>query len=112
MRGARAGNAVEVRVARRLEDRGWIVGSRRHIGGAGDLLAVRAESPGAGSTGYVAVRLIEVKSTAGGPWERFGPAARAELVAAALRAGASAELWWWPPRAPEPRVYASPAFPS
>lgn len=37
---ARAGNSAEVYVARWLQARGWLVGSRRHIGGAGDLLAV------------------------------------------------------------------------
>jgi hypothetical protein len=34
------GNAAERYVARWLQDRGWLVASRRHIGGAGDLLAV------------------------------------------------------------------------
>lgn len=43
-------------------------------------------------------RLIEVKSTAGGPYERFGPEARARLSAAARLAGADAFLAWWPPR--------------
>ena len=42
-------------------------------------------------------RLIEVKATAQGPFERFGPAARAKLAATAKMAGASAELAWWPP---------------
>jgi Holliday junction resolvase len=43
-------------------------------------------------------RLVEVKSTAGGPYERFGPAKRADLAAAARLAGADAFLAWWPPR--------------
>lgn len=43
-------------------------------------------------------RLVEVKSTAGGPYERFGPAARGRLSAAARLAGADAWLAWWPPR--------------
>lgn len=37
---ARVGNSAEVYVASWLQYRGWLVGSRRHIGGAGDLLAV------------------------------------------------------------------------
>lgn len=41
-------------------------------------------------------RLIEVKSTAQGPYEHFGPAARARLSAAAKLAGADAYLAWWP----------------
>lgn len=43
-------------------------------------------------------RLIEVKSTAGGPYERFGPKDRADLLFAAQLAGADAYLVWWPPR--------------
>lgn len=44
-------------------------------------------------------RLIEVKSTAAGPYEHFGPADRADLLFAATLAGADAYLVWWPPRA-------------
>lgn len=43
-------------------------------------------------------RLIEVKSTAQGPYEHFGPAARVRLSLAARLAGADALLAWWPPR--------------
>jgi Holliday junction resolvase len=43
-------------------------------------------------------RLIEVKSTAQGPYEHFGPADRAKLLGAAQLAGAEAWLAWWPPR--------------
>lgn len=43
-------------------------------------------------------RLVEVKSTAQGPYERFGPADRQELSFAARLAGADALLAWWPPR--------------
>jgi Holliday junction resolvase len=43
-------------------------------------------------------RLIEVKSTAGGPYERFGPKDRSDLLFAANLAGADAYLVWWPPR--------------
>ena len=43
-------------------------------------------------------RLIEVKSTAGGPYEHFRPLERAALLFAARLAGADAVLAWWPPR--------------
>lgn len=68
-----------------------------------DWLVIRA----AGSLGYVDLvalragsrpRVIEVKSTAGGPYERFGPSDRADLIFAAEVAGADAYLAWWPPR--------------
>lgn len=42
--------------------------------------------------------LIEVKSTADGPYKTFGPKERAELSFAARLAGAEAWLVWWPPR--------------
>lgn len=42
--------------------------------------------------------LVEVKSTAGGPYERFGPQDREDLLFAARMAGAVAVLCWWPPR--------------
>lgn len=43
-------------------------------------------------------RLIEVKSTAAGPYHSFGPKDRAALSLAARLAGADAFLYWWPPR--------------
>ena len=43
-------------------------------------------------------RLVEVKSTAQGPYERFGPAARDRLRFAAELADCSAWLAWWPSR--------------
>ena len=42
--------------------------------------------------------LCEVKSTGGGPYERFGPAARLRLSAVARMAGGVAVLAWWPSR--------------
>jgi Holliday junction resolvase len=68
-----------------------------------DYVVLRA----AGSLGYadlIALRnggrplLIEVKATARGPYNGFGPADRANLKAYAERAGALATLAWWPPR--------------
>lgn len=57
--------------------------------GAADLVALRDGSQ---------PRMIEVKSTAGGPYEHFGPQDRSELSFAAKLAGAEAWLAWWPSR--------------
>ena len=77
----------ETRVAQLLEEQGYVCGSRRHIGGAGDILAV----------GLVAKRLIEVKSTIT-PYAHFLPADRAAMSALARSIDAVAELAWWPKR--------------
>jgi Holliday junction resolvase len=68
-----------------------------------DWLAFRAPAS-LGVADVVALRdgsrplLIEVKSTAQGPYEHFGPADRERLRLAAEMAGADAFLAWWPPR--------------
>jgi Holliday junction resolvase-like predicted endonuclease len=49
---ARKGNSAERFVVKHLEEKGWVVASRRHIGGAGDLLAVHPNG---------ATWLVEVK---------------------------------------------------
>lgn len=67
----------------------WVARAAGSLGDA-DLVALRA-----GST----PRLVEVKSTAGGPYEHFRPADRLSLIFAAQLAGAEAWLCWWPPRA-------------
>jgi len=46
------------------------------------------------------VLFIEVKSTAKGPYERFGPAARQEAREVADKADAMTLLAWWPPVSP------------
>lgn len=66
-----------------------------------DWLAFRAPAS-LGCADVVALKdgkkplLIEVKSTAQGPYEGFGPADRERLRAAAHMAGADAVLAWWP----------------
>lgn len=87
-RGAAAGHARERQVVHYLRDRDWI--AQRAPASLGvDVIALKAgETP----------KVIEVKSTAGGPYERFGPAERAAAIVLARMAGAVAELWWWPPR--------------
>lgn len=72
-----------------LRERDWIAFRAPASLGCADVIALRAGAR---------PRLVEVKSTAGGPYERFGPAERERLVAAARLAGADAYLAWWPPR--------------
>lgn len=85
-----------------LQESDWWVARAAGSLGDADLVALRVGSPS---------RLIEVKSTAGGPYERFGPAERARLRLAAEIAGAEAWLCWWPPRA-KPRWIAASEWPS
>ena len=83
------GHQRERDVCHWLRDRDWFAMRAPASLGVADVVALReGDRP----------RLIEVKSTAGGPYERFGPADRADLLAAAAMAGAEAWLAWWPPR--------------
>jgi Holliday junction resolvase len=92
------GHNRERQVKALLEDEGfWVARAAGSLGDA-DLVALKV-----GHT----PRLIEVKSTAGGPYERFGPADRQRLFAAANVAGAIAWLAWWPPRKPLRWIAAS-----
>ena len=54
--------------------------------------------------------LTEVKGNAGRPFAQFGPAERAELIAAALQAGADPYLLHWPPHG-SPRLYPMEEWP-
>jgi Holliday junction resolvase-like predicted endonuclease len=78
---SRVGNAAEVFVARWLEERGWIVGSRRHIGGAGDLLAVL---PSSGVTWLIEVKCCQPKRI----WGNFERADRQAMRDTPLPEGA------------------------
>ena len=72
-----------------LEDRDYWVARAAGSFGDADLVALKVgERP----------LLVEVKATAGGPYEHFGPKDRADLRFAARLAGARAVLAWWPPR--------------
>lgn len=72
-----------------LEADGWWTCRAGAGGGEVDVIAMKqGELP----------RFIEVKSTAGGPYERFGPEARARLISSAVKAGAIPWLVWWPVR--------------
>lgn len=71
-----------------LADGWWIVRAAGSLGDA-DIVALKAGFP---------PRLVEVKSDRDNPYDHFGPAARAEIIVAARKAGAEAWLVWWPPR--------------
>jgi Holliday junction resolvase len=82
------GRNAEVDLVRdELEPDGWLCGSRRHIPGPGDVLAVRTDRP---------PMLVEVKTTVRGPFRKFPPVDREELKRVAEEAGAQAWLAWRP----------------
>lgn len=85
MSGERRGRGRELRVADALRVEGWI--AYRLAWGKADVGALRAgRRP----------LLVQVKSTAGGPFERFGPRDRAELLAEGELGDADVVLAWWP----------------
>ena len=86
---SRRGHQRERDVAELLRDQDWMVTRAAGSLGCADLVALRDGSK---------PQIIEVKSTAGGPYERFGPAYRERIRAAAKMAGAEAVLAWWPSR--------------
>ncbi len=90
---------------RQLELAGWWVGRCAGSLGDADLVAVRAQYGTIMSKQVLLrqIRLIEVKTTAAGPFHSFGPKQRAELLEAARIAGAEAWLVWWPPRQKDPQ---------
>jgi Holliday junction resolvase len=70
-------------------ERDWLAFRAPASLGVADVIALKdGERP----------HLIEVKSTAQGPYEHFGPADRHRLSLAAHMAGAVAVLAWWPSR--------------
>lgn len=79
----------ERKVRQLLQDEDWLAFRAPASLGCADVIALRAGSR---------PLLCEVKSTAGGPYERFGPEARARLRFAGELAGADCVLAWWPPR--------------
>lgn len=96
------GHNRERQVKLLLQDQDWWVTRAAGSLGDADLVALKAgKRP----------MLIEVKSTAGGPYERFGPADRASLIFAAELAGADAVLCWWPPRG-QPRLIPAEEWPA
>lgn len=96
------GHNRERQVKALLEADDWFVTRAAGSLGDADLVALKA--------GKVP-RLIEVKSTAQGPYEHFGPKARADLRFAAKLAGAMPLLCWWPVRA-KPRWIGADEWPT
>lgn len=81
----------ERQVRKLLDEQGyWTARAAGSLGDA-DVIALRC-----GENGCEAL-LVEVKSDVAGPFAHFGPAARAELIAAAVKSGARPVLCWWPP---------------
>jgi hypothetical protein len=93
----RRGDQRDVKVRQYLEKLGFTLGSRRKIPGPGDLLAIRVRDD---YSGHVEVLLVEVKSTAQGPWEHFGPSERLALAEAAQDVNSVGAVAWWPSRGP------------
>lgn len=83
------GRQRELAVAARLQRDGFV--TYRLAWGHADVLALKA--------GLLPM-LVQVKSTSGGPYERFPPSERLALQHEAVMAGATAVLAWWPPRRP------------
>ena len=85
----RRGTGRERAVREWYADRDWLAFRAPASLGVADVIALKAgHRP----------QLVEVKSTAQGPYEHFRPADRADLSAAAALAGADALLAWWPSR--------------
>lgn len=83
MNTTRKGTAAELYVAEWLQEFEWTVGSRRHIGGAGDLLATHPTDH---------VRLIEVKACKS-LWSNFTRADRQEMREAKAKLPPGSEIW-------------------
>lgn len=92
------GDNFEREMRKQLEMDGWFVARAAGSLGDADLVATRYVTEGPLNDPLAAVWLIECKTTAQGPYERFSPADRQKLSKAARRAGASAWLVWRPPR--------------
>lgn len=90
----RRGTDRERAVKAWYEDKGWLAFRAPASLGCADVIAIRS------ANGLSEVHLLEVKSTAKGPYEHFGPKERQRLRAVALETGACALLAWWPPRKP------------
>lgn len=85
-----------------LQNDDWLAFRAPASLGCADVIALRAGSR---------PRLIEVKSTAQGPYEHFGPADRERLRLAGELAGADVFLVWWPSRG-KPRWIGADEWPT
>lgn len=84
------GLAAERLVARDLEAKGFLVSSRRHFGGAGDILAVQEPTM---PISWMPL-LVEVKATGAGPFANFPPADRLAMTEAAKQFVVEPLLAW------------------
>lgn len=92
MPGSQRGRERERQVRRYLESREggeWFVIKAGGSLGDADLVALKRGRRG---------MMLEVKSTAAGPFHSFGPKDREEILAAAKKAGLEPFLVYWPPR--------------
>ena len=109
----RRGLAFEVEVANLMRRDGlYIVGSLRNSAGGGDLIAARCAIPGTHpKLDLGRLVLVECKTTAGGPFERFGVLERKAMLVKAGRAGARAWLAYRPLGMTEIRWLAAEQWP-
>lgn len=95
------GHARERQVKKLLEEEGWFVIRAPGSLGVADLVAIRKLKVSLEGTPVKAslttVRFIECKANEkGGPYMNFRPEDRQALIDAAEKAGARAELAFWP----------------
>lgn len=91
------GHDRERQVRRKLEAEDWWTARAAGSLGDADVVALKdGKRP----------MLVEVKSTAAGPYHSFGPNDRERLRLAARIAGATPVLCWWPPRGQCRFIYA------
>lgn len=102
-RNRRAGKQREQQWAEQLHHDGWEVGFVPRIRGQQDYDVIASKGGD--------VVLWEVKSTKAGPFSDFGPAKREACLQAALRAGGSPALVWWPYDRQGPRVFPLEVWP-
>lgn len=101
MSAASRGHARERQVRKLLDSEGWWTARAAGSLGDADIIALRCVVDAwdvdiLGQT--VEALLVEVKTDVRGPFAHFGPAHRAELLAAAQLSGARPMLCWWPAR--------------
>ena len=97
------GHQRERQIKKLLEEEGWFVIRAPGSLGVADLVAVRRSplnvASAYGLTHLSEAMFIECKANEkGGPYMNFRPEDRKELLEAAEKAGARAELAYWPKR--------------